>query len=77
MTEANQTGLHPPGRHLVLVDEKDRPHLIQVPEPERIIRLKGEAMDYATLAALHDGELLVTPSGGATWCFCPPWSRWS
>ncbi len=71
MTEANQTGLHPPGRHLVLVDEKDRPHLIQVPEPERIIRLKGEAMDYATLAALHDGELLVTPQRRRYLVFLP------
>ena len=52
---------HPPGRHLVLVDEKDRPYLVQVPEHGRVLRLKGENLDHDTVAALHDGELLVTP----------------
>jgi tRNA (adenine57-N1/adenine58-N1)-methyltransferase len=52
---------HPPGTHLVLVDEKDRQYLIQVPEPGRVLRLKGENLDQETVAGLHDGQLLVTP----------------
>ena len=52
--------LHPPGTHLLLVDEKDRQYLIQVPDPLLKVRLKGELLDHPTLANLHDGQLLVT-----------------
>ncbi len=61
MTTGEDTLLHAPGAHLLLVDEKDRQYLIQVPEPELKIRLKGELLDYPTLAGLHSGQLLVTP----------------
>ena len=61
MTPEEPTDLHAPGTHLVLVDEKDRQHLLQVPDPELKIRLKGELLDYPTLAGLRDGQLLVTP----------------
>ena len=61
MPHENTPSPHPPGRHLVLVDEKDRQHLIQVPEIGRVVRLKNENLSYETVAALHDGELLVTP----------------
>ncbi|MBU1277464.1 MAG: SAM-dependent methyltransferase [Proteobacteria bacterium] len=71
MSENSKSILHPPGQHLVLVDEKDRQHLIQVPEPERVVRLKSEVLDHATLAALHDGELLITPQRRRYLVFVP------
>lgn len=71
MSESSQSSLHPVGRHLVLVDEKDRQHLIQVPELERVVRLKGENLSHDTVAALHDGELLVTPQRRRYLVFLP------
>ncbi len=71
MPPGQEPALHPPGTPLVLVDEKDRHHLIQVPDPGLKVRLKGEALDHSTLAALRDGQLLVTPQRRHYLAFVP------
>jgi tRNA (adenine57-N1/adenine58-N1)-methyltransferase len=49
------------GQPMLLIDERNREHLVIVPEPDGALRVKGERFTGEELAALHEGQLLVTP----------------
>ena len=51
-----------PGQVMLLIDERNREQMVTVPEPDGALRLKGERFTGEELAALHEGELLVTPT---------------
>lgn len=55
------------GEPMILFDERDRQIMFLAPADDEVVRLKGETLEGSLINALHEGELLVTPSGGATW----------
>ncbi len=61
MSEPDSSPTFAPNDMVLLVDERDRQYLLQVPPPEGPpLRLRGEKITNEDLCVMHDGDLLIT-----------------